>query len=234
MIEKSTKLVAKKQLGQRIKKIRLNLGENLETFGSRFGANRGLVSAWENGRFIPNPERLLTIATLGNMSVDELLYGSFRYNIIMFLTMFEVELKNDKSVPTELHASIIENLKNRYFDSDGKLIDDWVAYDSLEDLIQSFHNYANKLVEMAKKGTLKEETILSSFITNVEKAFSEFLDYYNLSNLKDIDNSETNNSPKDIFNEELKNKVSELTKEYLNKLNEIEYCKLHDEMNNNQ
>ena len=219
----------KEKIGQRIKSIRLKLGMTTKDFGTLLNATDSNVSSWEKGRTSPNPERLRNIAKLGNMTVDELLYGSFRYNIIMFLTMFEVELKNDKSVPTELHASIIENLKNRYFDSDGKLIDDWFGYDSLEDLIQSFHNYANKLVEMAKKGTLKEETILSSFITNVEKAFSEFLDYYNLSNLKDIDNSETSNSPEDIFNEELKDKVSELTSEYLNKLNLLEYHNLHDE-----
>lgn len=232
MIEKSTKLVAKKQLGQRIKKIRLNLGENLETFGSRFGANRGLVSAWENGRFIPNPERLLTIATLGNMSVDELLYGSFRYNIITFLTMFEVMLKEDKSVPNELHDSILKSVKNRYFDSDGNLIEDWYHYDSLEDLIKSFNDYAFRIIKMAKKGTLKEETILSSFITNIENAFSEFLDYYKLSSIND--NSKTSNLPEDILNEELKDKVSELTLEYLNKLNDIHYHKVYDEMNNNQ
>ena len=232
MIEKNTKLVAKKQLGQRIKKIRLNLGENLETFGSRFGANRGLVSAWENGRFIPNPERLLTIATLGNMSVDELLYGSFRYNIITFLTMFEVMLKEDKSVPTELHDSILKSVKNRYFDSDGNLIEDWYHYDSLEDLIKSFNDYAFRIIKMAKKGTLKEETILSSFITNIENAFSEFLDYYKLSSIND--NSKTSSLPEDILNEELKDKVSELTLEYLNKLNDIHYHKVYDEMNNNQ
>ena len=231
MIEKSTKLVAKKQLGQRIKKIRLNLGENLETFGSRFGANRGLVSAWENGRFIPNPERLLTIATLGNMSVDELLYGSFRYNIITFLTMFEVMLKEDKSVPTELHDSILKSVKNRYFDSDGNLIEDWYHYDSLEDLIKSFNDYAFRIIKMAKKGTLKEETILSSFITNIENAFSEFLDYYKLSSIND--NSKTSSLPEDTLNEELKEKVSELTLEYLNKLNNIHYHKVYDEMNKN-
>ena len=60
--------------GEKIKEIRLSLGENLETFAARFDANRGLVSAWENGRFIPNPERLLTIAKLGGMTVEQLLY----------------------------------------------------------------------------------------------------------------------------------------------------------------
>ena len=61
-------------LGTKIKEIRLSLGENLETFAARFDANRGLVSAWENGRFIPNPKRLLTIAKLGGMTVEQLLY----------------------------------------------------------------------------------------------------------------------------------------------------------------
>lgn len=60
--------------GEKIKEIRLSLGENLETFAARFDANRGLASAWENGRFIPNPERLLTIAKLGGMTVEQLLY----------------------------------------------------------------------------------------------------------------------------------------------------------------
>lgn len=60
--------------GEKIKEIRLGLGENLETFSARFDANRGLASAWENGRFIPNPERLLTIAKLGGMTVEQLLH----------------------------------------------------------------------------------------------------------------------------------------------------------------
>ena len=118
-------------------------------------------------------------------------------------------------------------MKNRYFDSDGNLIDDWFYYDSIDDLAQSFVYYSNKFIDMAKKGTLKEETILSSFITNIENAFSEFLDYYKLSSIND--NSKTSSLPEDILNEELKEKVSELTLEYLNQLNLIEHYNLHDE-----
>lgn len=71
------KEVNKDDLGQRIKEIRLSLGETAEVFGNRFdpSANRSLVSAWENGRYIPSPERLKVIAELGNVSVEELLYG---------------------------------------------------------------------------------------------------------------------------------------------------------------
>lgn len=71
--------VNKKKLGERIKKIRLELGDTTEVFGKRFDppANRSLVSAWENGRYIPNPERLKSLAELGGISVNELLHGNF-------------------------------------------------------------------------------------------------------------------------------------------------------------
>lgn len=219
----------KKNIGLRIKSIRQNLGMTLEEFGKLLNAGKSNVRKWEIGASLPNPERIKNIAKLGNMTVDELLYGSLSEHISRLLTALEVRLEFDKTIPTELHKSILSNMRNRYFDSEGKLIDDWFYYDSIEDLAQSFVYYSNKFIDMAKNGTLKEETILTSFITNVEKAFSEFLDYYNLSNLKDNDNSETSNSPEDIFNEELKDKVSELTLEYLNKLNLIEHYNLHDE-----
>ena len=69
--------VNKKKLGERIKKVRLELGDTTEVFGKRFDppANRSLVSAWENGRYIPSPERLKSLAELGGISVDYLLNG---------------------------------------------------------------------------------------------------------------------------------------------------------------
>ena len=224
----------KQNIGLRIKSIRQNLGMTLEEFGKLLNAGKSNVRKWEIGASLPNPERIKNIAKLGNMTVDELLYGSFKENIVSLLIMFEIMLKNNKSVPTELHDSIIQSVKNRYIDSNGNLIEDWYYYDSLEDLIKSFNDYGFRIIEMAKKGTLKEETILSSLINNVENAFSDFLDYYNLAKLNSNHKSETSNSPKDILNEELKDKVSELTLEYLNKLNDIHYHKVYDEMNNNQ
>ena len=63
-----------KTTGERIKDIRLELGETLEEFGKRFNppANRSLVSGWENNRYTPSPERLKVIAELGGTSVEEL------------------------------------------------------------------------------------------------------------------------------------------------------------------
>ena len=64
-----------KTTGERIKDIRLELGETLEEFGKRFDppANRSLVSGWENGRYLPSPERLKVIAELGDTTVNQLL-----------------------------------------------------------------------------------------------------------------------------------------------------------------
>jgi transcriptional regulator with XRE-family HTH domain len=63
-------------LASNIKRIRLSLGETTATFGLRFGASRGLVSRWENGKVTPSPERLKQIAETGGMSIEYLLTGN--------------------------------------------------------------------------------------------------------------------------------------------------------------
>lgn len=60
--------------GEKIKEIRLSLGMTLEEFGKMFGATKSNVRSWEIGRNIPTPERLLTIAKLGGLTVEQLLY----------------------------------------------------------------------------------------------------------------------------------------------------------------
>lgn len=67
--------INKKLVGQRIKSIRQEKGMTLEEFGKLFGAGKGLVSRWENGLSIPNPERLKSIAKIGDMSVSQLING---------------------------------------------------------------------------------------------------------------------------------------------------------------
>ncbi|MCW1031120.1 helix-turn-helix domain-containing protein, partial [Streptococcus anginosus] len=36
----------------------------------------GIISRWENGKSLPNNQRIKAIADLGGITVDELLYGS--------------------------------------------------------------------------------------------------------------------------------------------------------------
>lgn len=61
-------------LGQRIKQIRLEIGETMEEFGARLDTSKGTVNNWEKGRNLPNNKTLLKIAKLKNITVEELLY----------------------------------------------------------------------------------------------------------------------------------------------------------------
>ena len=70
------------EVGQRIKMIRMTMGLSLEGFGQKVdNVSRSLTSRWERGVNLPNNARLKKIAELGNLSIDELLYGS-KHNYI--------------------------------------------------------------------------------------------------------------------------------------------------------
>ena len=49
-------------------------------------APKGSVNSWEKGVNLPNEKRLKQIATLGNMTLNELLYGSFKEYVDMLIT----------------------------------------------------------------------------------------------------------------------------------------------------
>ncbi|MGT2933139.1 helix-turn-helix domain-containing protein [Streptococcus catagoni] len=60
-------------VGDKIKTIRLNLGETMEEFGERFGTSKDTVNNWEKGRNVPNRDNLLRIAKLTNQTVSDFL-----------------------------------------------------------------------------------------------------------------------------------------------------------------
>ena len=78
--------IDKQSFGKRVKEIRKNHGLTQNQLGKLMendelkenSANKGVVSAWERGESIPNPYRLKIIADLGNISVNQLLYGTSR------------------------------------------------------------------------------------------------------------------------------------------------------------
>ena len=65
----------KKNLGEKIKAIRLSLGKTQEEFGKtlRPNASKGNVSSWESGRVYPNRRRLTQIASLAKTTPEKLL-----------------------------------------------------------------------------------------------------------------------------------------------------------------
>jgi len=60
-------------IGNRIKSIRLELGETMEEFGLRFNTSKGTINNWEKGRNLPNKSNLKAIANIADITVDELL-----------------------------------------------------------------------------------------------------------------------------------------------------------------
>lgn len=68
--------INKIEIGNLIKRIRLEKGMTLEEFGKLFGADKSNVLKWEKGKSLPNPERLKAISKLAELTVEELLTNS--------------------------------------------------------------------------------------------------------------------------------------------------------------
>ncbi|CYW67299.1 XRE family transcriptional regulator [Streptococcus suis] len=58
------------ELGERIKVIRVSLGETMEQFGQRFNTSKGTVNNWEKGRNAPNKANLKMIADLSDNPME--------------------------------------------------------------------------------------------------------------------------------------------------------------------
>lgn len=62
-------------VGQRIKTLRLELGESMEEFGKRFNTSKGTVNNWEKGRNLPNKQNLVKLAKLAEVSVEDFTFS---------------------------------------------------------------------------------------------------------------------------------------------------------------
>lgn len=77
------KKIDKKAVGKRIFNIRNSLNLTLEQFGKdkNINAEHSNVSKWERGATLPNHSRLEIIAKIGNITLNELLYGDMEKDI---------------------------------------------------------------------------------------------------------------------------------------------------------
>lgn len=122
----------KKQVGERIKSIRLKQGLTQEEFGRKFEASKGNVATWEKGASLPNKNRLKNIAEFGNTTVEELLYGQhydkFKISNLYFQSKEElknlvvkkldafISIINKTSLTYNKSIMMIANTKIRYFE----------------------------------------------------------------------------------------------------------------------
>ncbi|MGY0400710.1 helix-turn-helix domain-containing protein [Carnobacterium jeotgali] len=91
-----------KEVSNRIRNIRLNLGLTMEEFGNQLNTSKGAVNNWEKEKSLPNKERLKKIAELGNMSVNELLYGSFAIFTLNLVNEVKKEIMNERKIKLKL------------------------------------------------------------------------------------------------------------------------------------
>lgn len=74
--------INKKNVGSRIFNIRKKMNLTLEDWGKLFNASKGNALLWEQGSSLPNRSRLEKIAKIGNITINELLYGSIEEFIV--------------------------------------------------------------------------------------------------------------------------------------------------------
>ena len=125
----------KKEVGQRILQIRKKYGYSMQKFGEIIdNAPKGSVNSWEKGVNLPNEKRLKQIATLGNMTLNELLYGSFNEYV-------------DKLVGEKLEIQFPEEFSDMFYQllqQNGFTYGDDMEIIRLVNGFMSYHNLATK------------------------------------------------------------------------------------------
>ncbi|MDZ4411716.1 helix-turn-helix domain-containing protein [Bacillus cereus] len=101
--------VDKKAVGMRIAEIRRDKGLTLEDFGKLVdNAGKSIVSKWEKGSTIPNNKRIKIISEIGDITIDDLLYGSMENFIFNNLEKFFPE--GEEFIPSIVPAREIRVL----------------------------------------------------------------------------------------------------------------------------
>jgi len=156
--------IDKHSVGLRIKNIRLKLTDTLEQFGKRFNADKSNILRWEQGKTLPNKQRLSSIAKLGALTLNQLLYGS----INEFLENNIEELIKESNYPIDL--------------KDGKLSEQFKK-EVLDYIFFSFKEYSNyqqneNPLENIDYFSSKASSFVSEYIDNDIDMFLELFSQY--------------------------------------------------------
>lgn len=102
----------KEEMGMRIHEIRKNREESLAKFGNKFTrpVGKNVVSRWEKGINIPDIERLMNIAYLGNTTATCILYGDLFKNMLKHSKTFN---RFDKLDPVSMGKRLRKIRKER-------------------------------------------------------------------------------------------------------------------------
>ena len=145
--------VNKLKVSERIFRIRNSLKLTLEQFGKldNLNASKSIVLRWENGTSLPNRSRLEIIAKKGNLTVNELLYGSIDEFLENNLENF---ILNNPIISSELLCFNFFEITKKYLESKSKTIND-ISY-----IINLLEKDFDKILDYALDDYIKSNLFL--------------------------------------------------------------------------
>lgn len=172
----------KKEISNRIKSIRLNLGLTMEEFGRKLDTSKGAVNNWEKEKSLPNNERLKRIAELGEISVEELLYGNYEARIRNIL--MDQESNEDVAQLVQWVIRGFENNGHRYPTKEEILND----YNDLVSVINDAREKNQSRITLATNLYKAEKDLMQyledrnnfDFIESVNKEIKSAVEQYNI------------------------------------------------------
>lgn len=198
-------IIDPKKVGLRIRDIRKQKGLSMTAFAEKIDekAKSGTVSNWETGKNLPNNERLKTIAELGEMSVEQLLYGDYEARIRNIL--MNQEAGEDVAQVVQLVIRGFENSGNRY--------------PTREEIVNDY-NYLVSVINNTREKNQSTRTLA----TNLYNAKRDLALY-----LEDIENLELIES----VNKEVKSAIEQYNIYFDKSVSEVvDETKLNDNLNN--
>lgn len=178
----------KKALGQRIKSIRQEKGMTLEEFGKLFNASKSIASRWEKGISAPNAERLKAISKIGNMTVDELLYGSNDESLKLLISKLKEIESNTKhpeyyNFSDEVKIQLMNDLVFRLKNTSAYKVKNFADLPLKLYLENTFRNHYHKTV-------VANSSALSLVINDLLTLRGKICDYFELSAMEAINDNE--------------------------------------------
>ena len=166
--------INKKEVGLRIKNIRLELGETLEEFGKRFKTSKVTVFNWEKGRNLPNKSNLKAIADIKNKTVEYLLYGGVDAKKIYdecLLSLKKLDgAKDSMSINSEVDPLITDEVNGLIVND--KLIE---ASELLSEIEEDFLPLLRSRIEKYGATNLRKEYYARDRILAIAQAFTDKL-----------------------------------------------------------
>lgn len=165
--------IDKREVGNRIRSIRLALGMTTEDFAKSFTppASKGTVSKWENGHYLPNNKRLVTIAELKGITVDELLHGDksrvSKKELGEKITLIRVNRKET----LEEFANKMQEVTNRMILPNKSAVSKWEKGENYPGItaLNAIAQLGNTTVEVLLYGNSRKIKVMNDFIKYLEE-----------------------------------------------------------------